>query len=280
MRKLMVFGIAAALSVGAVAEEINGHKVLYGDGGGGYWSGVVWSDTPGGPRNRTWENDAIGVVESGNINRPQNAEDLQVYGILWKSGSYFMFSGAGRLLLGAGGLELFADMKFNSTVGNAFHLTDSQAWRSSSDTARSVTLFSSTQYLKAGNPPVISAADDVELTLGPNLTWFMQGQIAFDEADITVGSSGKLAISYLAAGDTKAKIRTLTVDGSTSSAITLPSGVGRLQIGTLILRNGGQLSVSHSTTSAGFAVDEIADSLVADSGSGTLVGKIAGERMR
>lgn len=275
MRKLMVFGIAAALSAGAFAEEEDGHVVLYGQGGGGYWSGSVWSRTPQTGTRGQWQNDAVGVVEAGNINKPQTG-DLTVYRIRWQNSLSFMGAGSGRLLLGAGGLELSSNMKFNTTRGNAFHLTASQTWKSTDSTSRTVDVFNGSSYSPAGSPLVISAADDVVLTLNQSLTWKMQGQIAFEEADITVGSSGALKIPYVEQCDTRAKIRTLTIDGSTASTITLPSGEGRLQIGTLILRNGGQLSVSHSTTSAGFAVDEIADSIVADSGAGTLVGKIAG----
>ena len=272
MKKLMAAAATVLLGAGAFAAETR--TVQYGYGSGSYWSSAIWATERGGAKGK-WKSDSIDVAVSGNFCRPQTT-DAVVCGIVWESSGTFLNAGVGRILLGAGGLELVSNMGFKWTAGNAFHLTDSQTWRSSSDTAKSVNMFASDNYSAEGTPLVISAADDVELTLGQKLTWNMKGQIAFDNADLTVGSSGKLAVSYVAQCDPKVKVRTLTVDGSTTSTIALPSGEERLQIGTLKLRNGGKLSVSHSTTSLGYAVDEIAEKIVADTGAGTLAGKLSG----
>ena len=75
MRKLMVFGIAAALSVGAFAEEIDGHTVLYSFTTGGYWDGgKCWkTSTDSAATLQKWEDDCVAVIYSGNIYLPQNA---------------------------------------------------------------------------------------------------------------------------------------------------------------------------------------------------------------
>ena len=80
---LLVSGIAFC-AANLVAEEIDGHKVLYWRGGGAYWSGKEWSATADGSK-QSWEPNAIAVINSGNINFPQT-NPLEVYGIRWNSG--------------------------------------------------------------------------------------------------------------------------------------------------------------------------------------------------
>lgn len=71
MKKMIVFGIAAVLAAGAFAEEEDGHVVLYGTNTGGFWSDTKWGDTRDGTKNKPWQDDAVGVFLSGNVNRPQ-----------------------------------------------------------------------------------------------------------------------------------------------------------------------------------------------------------------
>ena len=271
---LLVSGIAFC-AANLVAEEIDGHKVLYWRGGGAYWSGKEWSATADGSK-QSWEPNAIAVINSGNINFPQT-NPLEVYGIRWNSGNNFLSAGAGVLRLGEGGILFSKNMNCRNHSGaNSLRLMASQTWTNASETtAYSINMNASSYRYTGSNPFAISAEDDVVLTLAGKLTWNFNVQTLFTNADVRVVASAKLAVtSYSdAAYEAKFNARTLTLDGSASTLVS-ESGGAAFMAQTLELKNGGSLTVN-SGKSVGVPLDGIAGKIKVCEGGGTLAGVVA-----
>ena len=263
--------LSAATCTMAAAEQEEGHTVLYWRGAGGYWSGKEWSATESGTK-ANWVADAIAVINSGNINFPQTGS-LSVHKIRWNSSSFFLSAGAGELCLGSGGIELGKSMNFRSVnATKRLRLAESQTWCATGSTALSMNMNAS-GYLSGGNPIVLTAEDNVVLTLSGPLTWNFNVRTAFTNAEVHVVSPAKLAVTYYAAEGTEFNARTLVLDGS-SSTLSSSAGAPCLMAGTLRLRNNGKLTVN-SGLSVGVPLDGVAGRIVADEGSGTLSGVVA-----
>jgi hypothetical protein len=271
---LLVSGIAFC-AANLVAEEIDGHKVLYWRGGGAYWSDKEWSATADGSK-QSWEQNAIAVINSGNINFPKT-NPLEVYGIRWNSGNNFLSAGAGVLRLGEGGILFSKSMNCRNHSGaNSLRLMASQTWTNASETTTySIDMNASSYRYTGSNPFAISAEDDVVLTLAGKLTWNFNVQTLFTNADVRVVAPAKLAVtSYSdAAYEAKFNARTLTLDGSASTLVS-ESGGAAFMAQTLELKNGGSLTVN-SGKSVGVPLDGIAGKIKAGEGGGTLAGVVA-----
>ena len=271
MRKIQMIALAAIAAFGAFAEEEDGHTVLYYGGSGGNWSGKYWKKATTDTALIEWENDAIGVVSSGNINFPK--KNITVYKIRWDSNNKFQAGNDYRLSLGAGGIEVNKSMNVTSwSSTKSFHLSASQTWTNISTTARSINM----NY----NDPVptkkaiaLTADDDVKLTLAGSLTWNFTVRTVFTNADVQVNAPAKLAVTYYAVQETIFNARNLILDGS-ASTLTSSAGDPCLMAKTLRLRNGGKLTVN-SGLSVGVPLDGVADTIVADEGTGTLAGVVA-----
>lgn len=274
MKKLIICGIAAALSFGALAEQIDGHTVLYCTGGGGYWDGVWnWNTTTSTTTQQKWVDDCVAVLYGGNVYLPKDKVCTAYQLKTGASMGFFRGHGyaAGQLRIGAGGVDVTAkNLTIGSLQGPEIILAASQVWTNGSETARSINMNDTSYLSPEGKPFVLAAENDVVLTLGGSLTWNFNGQAALSNADVVVNSPAVLSVNYYSQAETIFRARTLTLDGSASKTVS-SGGVNVLNVGTLQLRNGGKLTVN-SGASAGVPLDALANRIIADQGTGALDG--------
>lgn len=289
MRKQVLCGIAMALFAGVSADEEAGHTVLYFTGGGNYWSGKTWhTDAARTSATVYFGDNDIAVNSAGNCGFPTSAN---VYKIRW--GGNFYLSGAGSLTLNEGGIELGSTLQGWFSSNSHFHLAESQVWTNivgASSGTFQMPQSPGSWWGYPANPFVLTAEDDVALTVAGNVTWAFRAQTALTNNDVTIVAPAKLAVTYIGerecedlnktAGNktsypqgTKFNARTLTLKGSSS---TLVSAYGEpcFLAKTLVLNDGGTLTVN-SGKSVGLGLDTFADKIVATSGTGTLNGVLA-----
>ena len=267
--------LLAALSASCVfADEDDGHAVLYYKGAGSYWSDKKWATTSSGSELCSWSADAIAVITAGNINFPKSS-NVQVHKIKWNNSTYFLNAGTGALNLGAGGIELFGsnDMRCRNWTGNnKLNLTASQTWTNTTSSTRTIHMLQS-NYRPSSSSFILTAEDDILLTVAGMFTWTFSVQTALTNADVKIVSPAVLAVvNDPSATPAKFNARNLILDGS-ASTLASSAGAPCLMAKTLKLRNGGKLTVNSGLT-VGIPLDGVAGKIVVDAGTGTLAGVV------
>ena len=178
------------------------HAVLYRNVGGQNFEAAKWDYTSDGSgHNFAWTNDAIAVLTTGNVNwgSGMNAE---AYAIRPQQTGFFFFGSltTASLRLGGGGIEFAnsgASMETRFKSSNTFHLTASQTWKAAEGKTATLRFnWNSNSYL-SDTPFVLTAEDDITLSLSGGLTLDMNQSAAFQNVDVNVTSPAKILLSAI-----------------------------------------------------------------------------------
>ena len=261
------------------------HAILYRNVGGEAFNAAKWDYTSDGSgHNVAWASDAIAVLTTGNVSwgSGMNAE---AYAIRPQQAGFFFFGTltTASLRLGAGGIEFAnsgASMETRFKSSNALHLTASQTWKAAEGKTATLRI-NWTSYLD-DNPFVLTAEDDITLSISGGLTWEMNQSAAFQKVDVNVTSPAKIHLSatanangVLQGGSLNA--RTLTNDGGYVQVKSMTGDPCRVAA-NVVLKNDATLAVNCDTSSTmaeGLAIDDVADSISASVGTGIVKGSIA-----
>jgi len=263
------------------------HAVLYQKSGGMNFTASSWDyareDTA---HNRAWISDAIALLTSGNVNWGSGM-DTEAYAIRPEQTGFFFFGKftTASLRLGAGGIEFAnsgATMATRFNTSNVLHLAASQTWKAAE--GKTATLrFNWTDYL-SDTPFVLTAEDDITLSIAGGLTVDMNQSAAFQKVDVNVTSPAKVLLSaitnangVLQGGSLNA--RTLTSDGASIQAKSLTGDPCRIA-SSVVLKNNATLAINYdisagTTMTDGQALDDVADAISASVGTGIVKGSVA-----
>lgn len=263
------------------------HAVLYQKSGGMNFTATLWDyareDTA---HNRAWISDAIAVLTVGNVTWGSGM-DTEAYAIRPEQAGFFFFGTltTASLRLGAGGIEFAnsgASMETRFKSSNTFHLTASQTWKAAEGKTATLRFnWNSNSYL-SDTPFVLTAEDDITLSIAGGLTVDMNQSAAFQKVDVNVTSPAKILLSaitnangVLQGGSLNA--RTLTSDGGYVQVKSMTGDPCRVAA-SVVLKNDATLAVNcdtSSTMSEGLALDDVADAISASVGTGIVKGSVA-----
>lgn len=263
------------------------HAVLYQKSGGMNFTATSWDyareDTA---HNRAWISDAIAVLTVGNVSWVLGM-DTEAYAIRPEQTGFFFFGAltTASLRLGAGGIEFAnsgASMETRFKSSNTFHLTASQTWKAAEGKTATLRFnWNSNSYL-SDTPFVLTAEDDITLSIAGGLTVDMNQSAAFQKVDVNVTSPAKILLSaitnangVLQGGSLNA--RTLTSDGGYVQVKSMTGDPCRVAA-NVVLKNDATLAVNGDTSSTmaeGLALADVADTISASVGTGIVKGSIA-----
>jgi len=264
------------------------HAVLYRttNGSGYTFDAQKWDyASEGSANNAAWIPDSIAVLAYNNVGWG-NSMDVDVYAIRPVYSSFFFGTrNAGKLRLGAGGIEFVPSgasctMTTRFKSSNMLHLTASQTWTVADGKSAIFRMNDLSNF--DDSPFVLTAEDDITLSLSGNFTWEMNQSAAFQKVDVNVTSPAKIHLSatanangVLQGGSLNA--RTLTNDGGYVQVKSMTGDPCRVAA-NVVLKNNATLAVNCDTSSTmaeGLAIDDVADSISASVGTGIVKGSIA-----